>query len=211
MSIVTVLRSTENPHLVDDLRQNHPHVQWVDVPMPFLPGRGESSEERATLLRTLQQLTAVEPGSDAIYYARAYGAFSHEGRAAIQNIFSVPVVSAPGAILAYIKKNQWHSPFVFTPYGEERHQYEVEWLKQQGLNVPASACLGYDDGHDINRLSEKDIIPGIQTGMRSPADGVYLACTITRVLTMSAAIHPQGKTMISATEAMLWQLFNVLS
>ncbi len=211
MSMVMVLRSTENPQLIEDLRLTQPHVEWVDVPMPFLPGRGESPEERATLLTTLQRLTFGGPAPDAIYYARAYGAFSSGGQAAIQSIFPVPVVSAPGSILAYFNQFHWHNIFVFTPYGEERHQYEVQWVTNQGLNVPASACLGYDDGNDIARLSEPDIVPGILTGLRSPADGVYLACTVTRVLTMSTGIHPQGKPMISATEAMLWQLNELLS
>ncbi len=210
MSTISVLRSLENPALLDDLRQAHPDITWVDAPMPFLPGRGESPGERAKLLETVRQITSALPSPDAVYYARAYGAFSAAGRAAIQQIFPVPVVSAPGAVLAYFQHVRWHRVFVLTPYGQARHQYEVEWVIQQGLSVPASACLGYDDGHDIAALTEQDILPGIRTGHRSPADGIYLACTVTRVLTMSPAIHPQSNPrMVSATEAMLWQLEQV--
>lgn len=211
MPSVIVLRSAENPALITDLRQVLPTIDWIYIPMPFLPGRGESHDERANLLQTIKTLITLYSQCDAVFYARAYGAFSSVGRKALSDVCTSPVISAPGAVQNYFQGHHWHNLFVLTPYGQERHQYEVTWVNHQGFVIIASACLGYDDGHDIACLRSEDIAPAVMVGSRSPTDGIYLACTVTRTLTMDDAIRPvQGPSMISATEAMLWALKSII-
>ncbi len=207
MARVLILRSSENRSLHGDLSTAFPAIDWVDIAMPFLTGRGESEKERRQLLETLQALIAPYQGWDAVFYARAYGAFSQPGRQALQQAMDGPMITAPGAVLQYCMANQWESLFIFTPYGQARHDFEVQWAESQGLAVAASLCLGYDAGAEIGKLTPDDLIPGILAGNRSPADGIYLACTITRSVPFGAPLHANAtKPFISATEAMLWEL-----
>ncbi len=212
MAHVLVLRSTDNPLLLNDLHEAMPHIHWIDIPMPYLPGRGETDAERKQLLETVGSLIAPYRQWDAVFYARAYGAFSAEGRAALSARVGGPVITAPGAVLQYFSAQDWQRIFVLTPYGQARHDFEVQWVTEQGLAVVASACLGYDAGQDIAQLTPEDLVPGITTGSRTPADGIYVACTITRTVHYGMALHRTGhRPVISATEAMLKALQEQLS
>lgn len=207
MARVLILRSSENQRLFRDLSSACPAIDWVDLAMPFLEGHGESDEERKQLLDTLETLVEPHKEWDAVFYARAYGAFSQVGRQALQQAMDGPIITAPGAIIQYCTENRWQNLFIFTPYGQARHDFEVQWAESQGLAVAASTCLGYDGGADIGQLTLDDLIPGILTGNRSSADGIYLACTITRSVHFGATLHANAtKPLISATEAMLWAL-----
>ncbi len=211
MNQVLLLRSTENVHIFEDLAHAYPTVKWIDIPMPFLPGHGESDSERQALLDSVRNLVAPYAAEDApIFYARAYGAFSQTGRQALADAFNAPLITAPGAVLAYADAHKWRDIFVLTPYGQERHALEVQWAQAQGLNVVASACLGYDSGIDIGNLTPDALIPAIATGNQSPAQAIYLACTITRTVAFHSELHAKtGLPVISATEAMLWSLRNL--
>ncbi|PSR24993.1 maleate isomerase [Sulfobacillus thermosulfidooxidans DSM 9293] len=204
---ILVLRSSENTTLFSDLCTAYPNIEWVDIVMPFLPGRGESIEERTKLLKTVKELIQPFKNWDVIFYARAYGAFSPSGRSALHQTVGGPIVTAPGSVLEFGTEHQWTSWFILTPYGQSRHDFEVQWAMSHGLQVDASACLGYDNGVDIARLTVEDLIPAVLTGNRSPADGIYLACTITRTIIMGNDLRKHTtKSFVSATDAMLWSL-----
>lgn len=204
---VAVLHSSENSVLFSDLREAYPQIGWIDLPMPFLPGRGENLEERQHLLETVRVLLATLSEVDIVFYARAYGAFSEAGRQALQQATKKPVISAPGAVLEYARHHGWRSLYVITPYAQARHDFEVQWAASQGFNVHASMCLGFNDGHDIAALTAEDLVPAIEVSNRSPVDGVYLACTITRTMAFESTLRTHAKKpIVSATEAMLWVL-----
>lgn len=207
MMRVLVLRSSANPTLFKDLSEAYPRIDWVDVTMPFLPGRGESDAERERLGQTLKSLIAPYKYWDMIFYARAYGAFSAAGRHALEQTVNGPIITAPGAVLRYWAEKHWSSLFIVTPYGQARHDFEVQWASSQGMTITASSCLGYDDGEDIAQLTAQDLMPGIVLGDHSPAQGIYLACTITRTIPLGPALRSYtAKPVISATDAMLWVL-----
>lgn len=211
---ILVLRSQENLTIMPDLRSTHPQIAWHDGPMPFLPGRGESAQERSRLLETIDGLYRIAPKVDGIMYARAYGAFSDEGRAALTGAVPKPLVTAPGAVLDALRATRATRVYVLTPYGQKRHDFEVAWLAGLGYDIVASACLGRDDGHQIAEVTEEMVAHGLALAesMPTPPDAVYVACTIMRTLNMPGLRRHTGSTpIITATSALVGQVLQKLA
>lgn len=206
---VLVVRSAENRSLMADLRRVYPGIHWLDGPMPFLPGRGESATDRPALLATLEHLYQSAGAFDAIVYARAYGAFTPQSRAQLAAHAPAPLRTAPGAVLQALSENQTRRVFVVTPYGQARHDYELAWLREEGLTVVASACLGHDSGDAIGQMSAATVAHGIALAeaLVPHVQAVYLACTVLRTLTM-----PFGANLpiVTATGSLVAQIRRVV-
>ncbi|MGI9863033.1 aspartate/glutamate racemase family protein [Moorella naiadis] len=204
-----LLRSPENQVHLEDMKRYYPKVDWIDAPMPPLPGHGEKKDERDQLLVSLATAKNQYPITDFVIYSRAYGAFSEEGRAAIESIFSVPVITAPGAVLEQLHTLGASKLYVITPYGQAHHDHELRWLYEQGFEVIASSCLGHDTGGEIQNLLAADIVAALRPtfSLKSGLDAVYIACTVVRTPAMAEDLQDAATVpIVSATQAMLWKL-----
>lgn len=206
---VLVVRSEENPWLLGDLRHAYPDVLWLDGPMPFLPGRGESPAERPRLLATLDGLYARAGSVDAVLYARAYGAFSAASRDELAARAPAPLRTAPGAVQEALRTLGAQRVFALTPYGQARHDDEVAWLGREGFTVLASACLGRDEGAAIGQIRAAVLAHGVALAedLAPQAQAVYVACTVLRTLRMPLMA---SLPVVTATGAVIAQIFSVL-
>ncbi|MGI9863032.1 hypothetical protein SDD30_16775 [Moorella naiadis] len=209
MLTALIIRSSENVTIVGDLERYYPDVRWIDVIMPFLPGRGETQEERHQILTFLTAMRNKYPEINFVLYARSYGVFSEEGRAAISSIFSVPVITATGAIISKLRTLKANKLYVITPYGQTRHGYELKWLNEYGFEIIASSCLGHDAGEEILAIKTEEVVAALKltNSLKSRLDGIYVACTFLRTLTMNEELQQVASVpVVTATGSMLWEL-----
>ncbi|MCY0880541.1 MAG: hypothetical protein OWS74_00955 [Firmicutes bacterium] len=207
---ILLLRSSENPTLLQDLIWARPDIEWMDAPLAALPGTGESISEREQLVHYIADVKKKMPPGDAVLYARSYGAFSREGHQTLQSLFGVPLFSAPQAIALFLKEHRMRRLFVLSPYGQRRHMQEIHWIMQQEeQEVTASACMGHDPSYEIRSLKAEDMVKalGSAASLKGSVDAVYLASTLVRYLRMRDTVEKAASApIVSAAAALLWQL-----
>jgi len=98
---------------------------------------------------------------------------------------------------------------LLTPYIDEVHLREVEFLKANGFDVDGGANLGIDTNAEMSELSPEAILEWAQQHISATADVSFLSCTaIKSAPTIAALERASGKPVITSNQCMIWHLLN---
>ena len=179
-----------------------------------LPLRGSS---RAELIRMLDQLEAAagllaDAAVDVIvFHCTAVSTFAPdmaEGiRERIEKATGKKCFTTADAVLGALSKLGARRVSLLTPYIDEVHQREVEFLEANGFHVEGGANLGIDTNAQMSELEPEAILNWAQRNISDASDVCFLSCTAIKSAPIIAALERScGKPVITSNQCMIWHL-----
>lgn len=179
-----------------------------------LPLRGSS---RAELLRMIDQLEAAAGLlADAaveviVFHCTAVSTFAPdmaEGiRGRIEKATGKKCFTTADAVLGALSKLGAKRISLLTPYIDEVHQREVEFLQASGFRVEGGANLGIDTNAQMSELEPEAILEWAQRNISDASDVCFLSCTAIKSAPIISALERScGKPVITSNQCTAWQL-----
>jgi maleate isomerase len=180
----------------------------------LLPLRGSS---RAELMRMLDHLeAAAKLLADAaveviVFHCTAVSTFAPdiaEGiRERIENATGKKCFTTADAVLGALSKLGARRISLLTPYIDEVHLREVEFLEASGFHVEGGANLGLDTNAQMSELEPKAILDWAQRNISDASDVCFLSCTAIKSASIISALERScGKPVITSNQSMAWHL-----
>ena len=169
------------------------------------------------LIRMAPQLTAATdllvPGAKltAIYYSctSAAAVIGEEAvRQAMQSARpGVPVVTPTLAVRRACNALGVQKIALLSPYLPETSAVLADYLRQHGLEINCSECLGIADDRDIARLQPESLITAALPLLDSGAEALFMPCTALPALGVIEHLELlSGKPVLSSNQASAWLL-----
>jgi maleate isomerase len=188
--------------------------QDVSMLVTRLPLRGSS---RAELMRMLDDLeTASGLLADAaveviVFHCTAVSTFAPdmaEGiRQRIEKATGKKCFTTADAVLRALSKLRAKRVSLLTPYINEVHLREIEYLEASGFHVEGGANLGLDTNVQMSELEPEAILDWAQRNVSDACDVCFLSCTaIKSAPVISALERGCGKPVITSNQCMAWHL-----
>jgi maleate isomerase len=179
-----------------------------------LPLRGSS---RAELMRMLDDLeTASGLLADAaveviVFHCTAVSTFAPdmaEGiRGRIERATGKKCFTTADAVLCALSKLGARRVSLLTPYIDEVHLREVEFLEASGFPVAGGANLGIDTNAQMSELEPQAILEWAQRNVSDACDVCFLSCTAIKSASIISALERAcGKPVITSNQCMAWHL-----
>jgi maleate isomerase len=181
-----------------------------------LPLRGSSEPELLNMLNGLDTASKLlaDAGVDVIvFHCTAVSTFAphlaNDIRARISGATGIPSFATSDAVLAACEALNAKRLSLLTPYIEDVHKREIDFLHAAGKVVVADACLGINTNDAMARVSPDRLLKwasGI-TCTTSDADLCFLSCTALRSAPVIAPLESlSGRPVITSNQAMTWYL-----
>lgn len=129
----------------------------------------------------------------------------------IEDTAGVPGIATSTAIMHAFNALDIESLAIATPYTEKMNTKEVEFLEDNGYEVPDIVGLGIEPNIDIGR-QDPSTAYRLAHGIDHPAaDAVFISCTNFRTFDIIDKLERDlGKPVISSNSATLWASLNLL-
>jgi maleate isomerase len=188
-----------------------PHVSMLVTRLEL---RGSSRPE---LMRMLDQLEAASRLlADAnveviVFHCTAVSTFAPdmagEIRTRIENATGKKCFTTADAVLGALSKLGARRVSLLTPYIDEVHRREVEYLEASGFQVDGGANLGIDTNAQMSELEPQAILEWAQRNIGDGSDVCFLSCTAIKSAPIIAALEGAcGKPVITSNQCMAWHL-----
>jgi maleate isomerase len=179
-----------------------------------LPLRGSS---RAELLRMLDHLEAASGLlADAaveviVFHCTAVSTFAPDMAAGIRERIEKATgkkcFTTADAVLSALSKLGARRVSLLTPYIDEVHLREVEFLQANGFHVEGGANLGIDTNAQMSELEPEAILNWAQRNIGDASDVCFLSCTAIKSASIISALERScGKPVITSNQCMIWHL-----
>jgi maleate isomerase len=179
-----------------------------------LPLRGSS---RAELMRMLDQLEAAATLlADAeveviVFHCTAVSTFAPDMAGAIRERIEKSTgkkcFTTADAVLAALSELGARRVSLLTPYIDEVHRREVEFLQASGFQVAGGANLGIDTNAEMSELEPAAILDWAQRNISDTSDVCFLSCTAIKSASIISALEQSsGKPVITSNQCMIWHL-----
>jgi maleate isomerase len=176
--------------------------------------RGSS---RAELMRMLDRLeAAAELLADAevdciVFHCTAVSTFAPELAAGIRERIEAAsrtkCFTTADAILAALKRLGARRVSLLTPYIDEVHAREVDFLRANGLEVAGSASLGINTNTEMARLSPQSILDWAASHIDKRADACLISCTAIKSAPVIEHLEQlSGLPVLTSNQCMVWHL-----
>jgi maleate isomerase len=186
----------------------------VSLLVTRLPLRGSS---RAELMQMLDQLEAAAGLlADAeveviVFHCTAVSTFAPDMAEAIQEGIKKATgkkcFTTADAVLGALSKLGAKRVSLLTPYIDEVHLREVEFLEANGFHVEGGANLGIDTNAQMSELEPKAILDWAQRNISDASDVCFLSCTAIKSASIISALEQSsGKPVITSNQCMIWHL-----
>ncbi|MBJ3778875.1 maleate cis-trans isomerase family protein [Acuticoccus mangrovi] len=159
-------------------------------------------------------LATIPP--DLVAYACTSGSFvggvaAGEALAAeIAAITQCPVVTTSGAMVAALKSLGISRLALATPYIEAVTASEADFLRDTGVDVVATACLGLI-GPTVRDTTRERIVAVARAADRPEAEAVFVSCTDLRAFEAVAEMEEAlGKPVLTSNQVTLWGILERL-
>ncbi|MEM4092991.1 MAG: aspartate/glutamate racemase family protein [Conexivisphaerales archaeon] len=162
-------------------------------------GQAEEKDSKEIIRNDLLKLNTQ--GASAALYARSFGALDKEGIEQIKSLVKVPVVVSTESIVKHLKL--CGGPiYVITPYSQARHEMEIKWLEENGLEVSGSLCMERIEGAVISKVTPEDMIRAVKIANISlHSKGIYIACTFLPTLGIFDQLQKETKLPITSANS----------
>jgi maleate cis-trans isomerase len=99
-----------------------------------------------------------------------------------------------------------------TPYSSALNEYEVQFLRNHGLDPVTIGGANIDDSGEMQRVTSEEIALWVRGAMRGPVDAIFISCTGIRSHPVIDLIEADyGCPVITSLNAMLWSLCRKLN
>lgn len=96
---------------------------------------------------------------------------------------------------------------LLTPYIDEVHLREVEFLEANGFAVEGVANLGIDTNARMSELEPEAILDWAQRNIGDASDVCFLSCTAIKSASIISALErTSGRPVITSNQCMIWHL-----
>jgi maleate isomerase len=203
-----------NPVAEPEIRAMLP--DGVSALVTRLPLRGSSEPELLNMLNGLDVASKLLADADVgviIFHCTAVSTFAPhlaaDIRARISRATGIPSFATSDAILAACEALNAERLSLLTPYIEDVHKREIDFLRAAGKVVVGDACLGINTNEAMARLSPNELLKwasGIVSAT-SDADLCFLSCTALRSAPVIAPLESlSGRPVITSNQSMVWYL-----
>lgn len=176
--------------------------------------RGSSKPE---LMRMLDRLEAAsELLADAqvgciVFHCTAVSTFApdlaHGIRERIEAASGVRCFTTADAILAALAHLKAGKVALLTPYIDDVHRREIEFLQANGVRVAGGAHLGIDTNAEMATLQPDAILEWASRNVADEADACLLSCTAIKSAGVIAPLETRcGRPVVTSNQAMMWHL-----
>ena len=189
-------------------------VEGTSLLVTRLSLRGSSKPE---LMRMLDRLEAAsELLADAqvgciVFHCTAVSTFApdlaHGIRERIEAASGVRCFTTADAILAALAHLKTGKVALLTPYIDDVHRREIEFLQANGIRVAGGAHLGIDTNAEMATLQPEAILDWASRHVADEADACLLSCTAIKSAPVIAALEARcGRPVVTSNQAMMWRL-----
>jgi maleate isomerase len=176
--------------------------------------RGSSKDE---LMRMLDRLEAAsELLADAevdciVFHCTAVSTFAPELagdiRDRIQSASGIRCFTTADAILEALKRLNAKTVSLLTPYIDDVHAREIEFLEANGFVVGGSANLGINTNSEMASLSADKILDWAAGHVDRSADACLISCTAIKSAPVIAQLESvSGLPVLTSNQSMAWHL-----
>jgi maleate isomerase len=176
--------------------------------------RGSSKPE---LMRMLDRLEAAsELLADAqvgciVFHCTAVSTFApdlaHGIRERIEAASGVRCFTTADAILHALAHLKAGNVALLTPYIDDVHRREIEFLQSNGIRVVDGANLGIDTNAEMATLQPEAILDWASRHVAPEADACLLSCTAIRSAPVIAPLEARcGRPVLTSNQSMMWHL-----
>jgi len=120
----------------------------------------------------------------------------------------VTVVTPISAVLKAMRRLGMARTALLTPYGHELHNTLVQYLREQGVIVSASATYDLLTDEAMGRVSPAALLEDAARLDLREADGIFISCTSLRAAEIAEALEARvGRPVVTSTQAFVWDAF----
>jgi maleate isomerase len=176
--------------------------------------RGSSRAELMRMLDQLEAAAALLADADVdviVFHCTAVSTFAPDMAEAIRG----RIVKATGkrcfttadAVLGALAKLEARRVSLLTPYIDEVHRREIDFLKANGFEVEGGANLGIDTNAQMSQLEPQAILDWAQRNISAAADVCFISCTAIKSAPVIAELERQcRKPVVTSNQGMIWHL-----
>ena len=111
------------------------------------------------------------------------------------------------AVLGALSKLGARRISLLTPYIDEVHRREIDFLKANGFEVEGDANLGIDTNAQMSQLEPQAILDWAQRNISEAADVCFLSCTAIKSAPVIAELERHcRKPVVTSNQGMIWHL-----
>jgi maleate isomerase len=111
------------------------------------------------------------------------------------------------AVLGALSKLGARRISLLTPYIDEVHRRELDFLEANGFEVEGGANLGIDTNAQMSQLEPQAILDWAQRNISEAADVCFLSCTAIKSAPVIAELERRcRKPVVTSNQGMIWHL-----
>ena len=179
-----------------------------------LPLRGSSRTELMRMLDDLEAASGLLADAAVeviVFHCTAVSTFAPDMAAGIRERIEKATgrkcFTTADAVLRALSKLGARRVSLLTPYIDEVHRREVEFLEACGFHVEGGANLGLDTNAQMSELEPEAILDWAQRNISGAADVCFLSCTAIKSAPIISALERScGKPVITSNQCMAWHL-----
>jgi maleate isomerase len=207
-----VLIPSGNPVAEPELRAMLPPD--VSMLVTRLPLRGSSRDELMRMLDQLEAAAVLLADADVdvvVFHCTAVSTFAPDMAVGIRERIAKATgkkcFTTADAVLGALSKLGARRISLLTPYIDEVHRREIDFLKANGFEVEGGANLGIDTNAQMSQLEPQAILDWAQRNISEAADVCFLSCTAIKSAPVIAELERRcRKPVITSNQGMIWHL-----
>lgn len=181
--------------------------------------RGSSEAELLAMLTDLDDAASLlghaEPDLIA-FHCTAVSTFAPHLAAEITGRITAatgrPAIATADAILAALRMLETRRVLLVTPYIQQVHQREIDYLAANELTVVGGSCLGVDTNTEMARIAPAAITEQVRAAaVGVTADACFISCTAIRSAGLIEDLEASlGMPVITSNQALAWHALRTL-
>jgi maleate isomerase len=176
--------------------------------------RGSSRDELMRMLDQLEPAAALLADADVdvvVFHCTAVSTFAPDMAVGIRDRIAKATgkkcFTTADAVLGALSKLGARRISLLTPYIDEVHRREIDFLKANGFEVEGGANLGIDTNAQMSQLEPQAILDWAQRNISEAADVCFLSCTAIKSAPVIAELERRcRKPVITSNQGMIWHL-----
>jgi len=186
----------------------------VSLLVTRLPLRGSSRPDLMRMLDQLEQAAVLLADANVdviVFHCTAVSTFAPDMAEGIRDRMTKATgkrcFTTADAVLSALSKLQASRVSLLTPYIDEVHRREIDFLLAKGFQVEGGANLGIDTNAQMSELEPKTILDWAQRNISEAADVCFLSCTAIKSAPVIAELERLcRKPVVTSNQAMIWHL-----
>jgi maleate cis-trans isomerase len=162
-------------------------------------------------LEAASELVADAQVDRIVFHCTAVSTFApdlaHGIRERIEAASGIDCFTTAEAIVSALAHLKARTVCLLTPYIDDVHQHEIEFLEANGFNVVGGANLGIDTNSEMATLQPEFILDWAREKISHDADACLISCTAIKSAPIIARLEQlRGLPVVTSNQSMMWHL-----